>query len=254
MKYKNILLTGGSGKLGQAIIGSKYFSTLLTPSRKILDITKPETIEKLFNNNPIDALIHCAALARMEQCEENPVKALKINIMGTSNLIAEVIRQEKKLKKKIRFIYISTDGVYPGTSGNYSEKDPAIPYNRYGWTKLGAECSVNLLTDFCIIRTSFFDPRNIRFESSSTDAYSSKMTIDSLVKAIAEILENDFVGTINIGSERKSDYKRYREFKPQLKPCKYQDIRKRVPFMLAKDSSLDFSLWKKMGMRKKKEK
>ncbi len=38
---------------------------------------KAETIEKFFNNNPIDAVIHCAALARMKECEENPTKAIQ---------------------------------------------------------------------------------------------------------------------------------------------------------------------------------
>jgi len=252
VKYKKILLTGGSGKLGQAIASSGYFGLLLAPSRKELDITKFSTVERFFNKHSIDAVVHCAALARMAECEEDPVKAISANIIGTSNLVMAVLSEEKKskeknkgkeLQKKIRFIHISTDGVYAGTKGNYSEKDAAIPYNKYGWTKLGAECPVNLLSDFCIIRTSFFDPKNIKFEESAVDAYSSKMPINELVKAIHIMLESGFIGTINIGADKRSDYERYKGFKPSLKPCRLKDILNKVPFNMAYDASLNTKLW-----------
>lgn len=249
MEYRNILLTGGTGKLGQAIINSGYFSSLLTPSREVLDIIKPHSIKKFFDGNSIDAVIHCAALARMVECESNPIKALQTNLIGTCNLVIEVMRKEKKSQREIRFIYISTDGVYPGTRGRYSENDETIPYNKYGWTKLGAECAVNLLSNFCIIRTSFFDAGSIKFDCSPTDAYSSKVPINYLVKAIAKMLKNDFSGTINIGSERKSEHERYKEFKSSLKPCKFQDILKMVSFPMARDASMNCDLWKKIEQK-----
>lgn len=251
MKFKKILLTGSSGKLGQAIIKSGYFKLLLTPHKKVLDITKPNIIKNFFNKHTFDAVIHCAALARMQECELNPDKAIQTNVIGTSNLVTEVLKKEKRSKKKIRFLHLSTDGVYAGVKGNYSEQDATIPYNKYGWTKLGAETVVRLLSNFCIIRTSFFDPKNIRFEESATDAYSSKVTIDYLVKAIHKMLESDFIGVINIGSERKSDYERYKEFRPILKPCKLKDILKTVPFAMAPDASMNVSMWKKIEKSKK---
>ena len=244
MKYPNILLTGGSGKLGTAIIKSKIFSSLLVPSRNILDITNSATTKNFFDDNDIDAVIHCAALARMAQCEKDPVKAIKTNIIGTSNLVTAVMKKEEKLKKSIRFIYISTDGVYSGTKGNYSEQDPTIPYNKYGWTKLGAEGVVNLLSNFCIIRTRFFDPDNIPFNESAVDAYTSSVPVNYLVKSIAKMIENDFVGTINIGGERKSDYDLYRVFNNLLKPCKLKDILKDAGSPMAKDASMNTKLWK----------
>lgn len=246
MKYKKILLTGGSGKLGQAIASSGHFGLLLMPSRKELDITKFSVVEGFFNKHNIDAAIHCAALARMAECEQEPVRAVMANIVGTSNLVMAVLSKEKKLQKKIRFIHISTDGVYAGTKGGYSEKDAVMPYNKYGWTKLGAECPVNLLSDFCIIRTSFFDPNNIKFEESAVDAYSSKMHINDLAKAIHQMLESNFTGTINIGAGKRSDYERYKEYKPSLKPCKLKDILKRVPFNMPYDASLNTELWEKL--------
>src|SRR3989338_3140171 len=179
MEYKNILLTGASGELGKAVTNSRLFLYILAPSRQTLDITKPSTIAKFFNNNYFDAVIHCAAMARIKECEENPAKAIETNIIGTSNLVTAVINKERESGKKIRFVHISTDGVYPGIKGNYSEKDKTMPYNTYGWTKLGAECAVNALSNFCVIRTSFFDPDNMKFKDAATDAYSSKISIRS---------------------------------------------------------------------------
>lgn len=293
MKYKNILLTGGSGKLGIAIIKSGYFHNILAPSSKVLDLTNPSLVGKFFKYNKIDAIIHCAALARMIECENDPIKAMNVNMIGTFNLVKEVIKIKSRMsakqsfpnipekqrnvsefavtcesstfarssqsslaspsfsikKKGIRFIYISTDAVYPGKKGNYSEKDETIPYNKYGWTKLGAECAVNLLSNFCIIRTSFFDPNNIVFDKSLVDIYSSKMNVNELVKAICDMIENDFIGTINIGNSRKSDFARYKEFKPFLKTCKAKDITKNLPFNMASDASLNISLWNEIKSR-----
>jgi len=246
MKYKKILLTGGSGSLGHAIIKLKHFKNFLAPPSKILDITDAKKIRDFFEKNDFDAIIHCAAFARMSECEKNPEKAILINVIGTANLVMNVIEKEKNLKRSIRFIFISTDGVYPGTRGNYSESDETIPYNKYGWTKLGAECAVNMLPNHCIIRTSFFDPKNINFEDAATDAYSSKVPIGYLVKSILVLLNNIFVGTINVGREKRSDYRHYKEFKPNMKKCRLKDIQKNVPFAFYKDCSMNINLWKKI--------
>ena len=246
MKSKKILLTGSTGSLGKAILSLKSGLPFLAPAKNALDITKPITIKSFFQKNDIGAVVHCAALARMKDCNENPAKAIETNIIGTANLVIETINKEKTTGKNIRFIHISTDGVYNGTKGNYSETDAAMPYNHYGWTKLGAECAANLLKNHCIIRTSFFDPKNIKFSESATDSYTSKVTINYLANAVITMLNSNFTGTINIGSERKSDYDTYRKYKPGLKPCKFKDILKTVAFPIAKDASMNVSLWKKI--------
>ena len=132
-----VLLTGGSGTLGKAIHDSKLFPSLLSPSKADLDITSKESVHKFISNHDILTIVHCAALARMGECEKNPMEAIKLNIQGTAHMVEETLRKEKKTGQHIRFIQISTDGVYPGTAGNYKETDAAIPYNLYGWTKLG---------------------------------------------------------------------------------------------------------------------
>ena len=242
---KRILLTGGLGKLGGAINKACFFGGILAPSSKELDITNSAAIQKFLSSNEIAMIIHCAAFARMKECEINPMNAIGVNIVGTCNLVREVLRLKIQEEKDIRFVYVSTDAVYGGKKGNYSEKNPAIPYNKYGWSKLGGECAVNLLSDFCIIRTSFFDPCDIKFEDSATDAFSSRMPINELAVAICQVAQSTFKGTINVGGKRESDYEKYKMHKSSLKKCRLKDILKTVPFGMAKDASMNTSLWRK---------
>ncbi len=244
--HKRILFTGGSGNLGQAIIKSGIFSDILFPSHEEMDISDEKKIAAFFEKNNPDAVIHCAALVDMKEVEKNPEKALNINVLGTANLIEEIVRRERRDGKNIRFIYISTDGVYSCTRGNYSEGDETIPYNNYGWNKLGGECVTHALSNFCIIRTSFFDPQNIKHEFYATDKYSSRLPISYLPKAIKFLLESNFIGTINIGGKKESDYEKYKKIKPDIKPTTHEDIAKKSPIKISRDSSLDSSLWREL--------
>ena len=56
------------------------------------------------------------------------------------------------LQKKIKLIYFSTNHVYPGLKGNYKEKDPILPINKYSISKLGGECSVQMYSNSLILR------------------------------------------------------------------------------------------------------
>ena len=147
-----ILLIGGGGTLGTSIIKSKYFKNLDSPRKNNLNLLSSSSIEK-FLKKKYNLIINCAAVARMKECEKNPLKAIKVNIFGTSNLVNEIIKYEKKFKKKIKLIHISTDGVYPSKKGNYSESDIPLPILVYGKQKLKIEKKIKLLTDnYCIIR------------------------------------------------------------------------------------------------------
>lgn len=243
MKYKSVLLTGYPGNLGTRIIELNKDLNILTPTIQELDIRSEENVRDFFLAHNIDAVIHCAAIAKMALCEEDPVNAIDTNIIGTCNLVKYVLFKESVSHHSIRFIHISTDGVYPSKKGNYSEKAETIPYNKYGWTKLGAETCVNLLSNFCIIRTRFFIPENVYYNESAVDMFTSKITVNELVEAINLLLCSDFCGTINIGGPRKSDYNIHKIYKPDIQPCKRQDIVKHLPFQMSIDASMDVTLW-----------
>ena len=57
------------------------------------------------------------------------------------------------------------------------------------------------------------------------------------------MIEHDFIGIINIGDEKKSGYERYKEFKPLIKKCKFEDIQNYAQIHLAKDCSMNCNKW-----------
>lgn len=238
MTQKITLITGASGKLGKAILAHGLRDRiLLTPRRNELDITKKESVENYFDKHSIDEIIHCAAIASVAISEKEPAIAISTNSIGTAYLV------EASSKRKVRFVYISTDYVYPCENGNYKESDETKPFTLYGWTKLGGELSVKTLDNHCIIRTSFFDPNNIPFDTAFTDSFCSKLPISEIAKEVILLLKNYFVGVINVGCDRVSLYDLYKEHKHKIKP---ENMPVNQEIKRAKDSSLDISLWKSM--------
>ena len=244
-RVKKVLLIGGGGTLGSSIIKSKIFQDLDAPKKKDLNLLKKSNINK-FLKNGYNLIINCAAIARMKECEKNPIKATNVNVFGTLNLVEEIIKHEVKLKKRTKLIHISTDGVYPSTKGNYSENSTLKPYNVYGWTKLCSESIIKVLKNYIIIRTRFFDKNNIRFDSAATDIFTSMIELQNLTKEIKFISLKNFNGVINIGERRRSDYENYKRFKPNIIPCKRKDIIKHLNFEIAKDASMNLNIFKRL--------
>jgi len=247
----SILLTGGSGFLGSRIIKSNLFRGLNYPTRLELDLTNIVSVKRYLSSLDYDTVIHCAALARITNCQQSPEEAILNNIVGTSNLVTKLLEKWKSTKKGFRLIHISTDGVYKGDNGNFHENRGTLPYNYYGWSKLGAECAVRLVPNHVIVRTRFFDQGNISFDESATDIHTSSIPVDDLVSALRKLIDSDFVGTINIGGERISDYERNKQYKRSIKPTTREKIEKIAKVPLSKDTSMDCSLWMTMEKSQK---
>ena len=243
-KNNKILLIGGSGSLGSSILKLKLFKNIDSPSKQDLNLLNTKSIKK-FLNKKYNVIINCAALARMRECEKEPEKAINVNIFGTLNLVKEILSYQNKNKKKIKLIHISTDGVYESEKGNYKENDFLKPYNVYGWTKLGAELIVKMLEHFVIIRTRFFDKTKIRFDTAATDIKTSMLEVRQLAKEIKFISSKNFFGVINVGTSKKSDFFNYKKFK-KIRSCKRKDILKNINFKIAKDSSMNLNLFRRL--------
>ena|SRR3989344_1770382 len=239
MSQTNILITGASGKLGKALVASSLGKRrLFTPSHTEMDITNGCDVEKFLRDKKIDSVIHCAALASVLRCENDPAAAIETNMLGTNNIV------HGALKLHARLIYLSTDYVYPCTDGSYSENDSVAPFTVYGWTKLGGECAAKIVKNHCVIRTSFFEPNNILFDDAPFDSFCSKIPLPELVEAIIFLLDSDFVGTVNVGQERASAYDILKKYKPNILPVSLEEISKKLSVRRAVDSSLDVRLWR----------
>ena len=155
-----ILVTGGSGLLGSRISeiavnqGHEVYSTYNThysphgiPIK--MDLMDEGSCKRAFQKANPEIVIHCAALTNVDLCETNKDIAWKINVEGTRK-IAELCKRHGCF-----LILISTDYVFDGVKGLYSEADKPSPINYYGYTKLKAEEVVKeTLREYCIARTS----------------------------------------------------------------------------------------------------
>jgi dTDP-4-dehydrorhamnose reductase len=241
----NILLLGGSGTLGKKIIKSKKFSNLKYPSKKKLNILNIKNLEKYIIENKIKIIIHCAAIARVKECEANKIKAKKINIDGTYNIVKTVLKLKKNKNFDIKLIFLSSDAVYPSIKGNYKETDRLSPYNIYGKTKYLAEKYVKKLKKFIIIRTRFFDKNKIKFKYSARNIFTSAIEVNLLVKYIAILNNKNFLGIINVGGPKISDYLKYKRYKKKLKSCDKKKIFNELNFKIASDASMNINKLKK---------
>lgn len=157
---EKILITGASGMLGRMVFEtfSRFYedASITTLSRSSfensdthvqLDLSNLEAVSRFLNVNDFDVLVHCAAFVNLAYCKENPEKTKRLHIKAPELL-------SRKIKKAY---YISTDSVFDGQKGKYSETDETNPLNLYAETKHQGERAVmeNAFEAF-IIRCNIF--------------------------------------------------------------------------------------------------
>lgn len=195
---QQILITGGSGKLGIAL--SKILTNSHIGTRENFNFTDMEMMKSFLNHHPeINTIIHCGALVSPPKVNEQVALAIQTNIIGTS-LLSMLCHE-----RKIRLIYISTDYVFSGENGNYSEADGLLPQNKYAWSKLGGESAVHMLENFVIIRMSF-GPDIFPYKAAFVDQFTSRESATVIAEKIKKIAISNFTGVIHVGGTRKSVY------------------------------------------------
>jgi dTDP-4-dehydrorhamnose reductase len=158
-----ILVTGASGLLGlnlslmeigaHSIVGVDRSKLAGTPFEIIkADLLDPEVEHRILDTVKPDTVIHTAALANLEACEEQPETARLLN----SELPGELA--DACARRGIRMIHISTDAVFDGTKdGVYTEEDAPNPQGIYAQTKLEGERNVlSANPGALVVRVNFF--------------------------------------------------------------------------------------------------
>ncbi len=158
-----ILVTGASGLLGinfglqfageHEIIAVANAHRLKDPPFVLhcLDLAEPGVAEKLVFKTRPEIILHCAALANIDQAEQNPELAQRINADVPSELAAAAHQAGAVM------VQISTDSVFDGTRGDYSEMDETHPINVYARTKLAGEQAVLAANPEAIVaRVNFY--------------------------------------------------------------------------------------------------
>ena len=228
MEQSTILYTGGSGLLGREL--KKIAPQFVFPTHSEFDITNISQMREYLNGKDIKTLVHGAAFTSPPKAEQNPISALETNILGTSNIV--------KLcsEKGIRLIYISTDYVFSGDKGNYSEEDSVRPVNKYAWSKLGGECAVRMYDNSLIVRTSFGE-NEFPYPKAFVDQYTSRESVSTFARKLKKLIDSNLTGIIHVGAPRRTVYEYAKSLDPEKEIGELSV--ESVPFKAPRDTSLN---------------
>lgn len=145
-----IWITGAGGLIGHWLVQTapEFMpgAAVVPLTREDLDLTDFREVRDRFRRASPAMVIHCAALSRSPECQQNPGRARAINV-GATVLLAELAADRP-------FFFFSSDLVFDGRTGNYDESAAVNPLTVYAETKVEAEAFVLSNPRHTVIRTS----------------------------------------------------------------------------------------------------
>ena len=149
----DILLTGGSGQVGRAILRSAAPTgwRFHAPGRDGLDLEDVSSLNMVLASRPWGAVINCGAYTAVDRAESEAGRCWAINATAPSVLALWCA------EKAIPLIHLSSDYVYGGDkSSPYVEADRLAPLSVYGASKAAGDLAVTTAGGrFVILRTSW---------------------------------------------------------------------------------------------------
>ena len=161
---KKIIVTGSNGLLGQKVTDLsiqdseiELIATSVGPNRhnlkdgyryEELDILDLDRLNQLVARYQPDSIIHTAAMTNVDACEAERAKCYALNVQSVKNLVDVCQRRD------IQLIHLSTDFIFDGEDGPYTEEAEPNPLSYYGETKLESELILkNSSCQWAILRT-----------------------------------------------------------------------------------------------------
>ncbi|MBF0347409.1 MAG: UDP-4-amino-4,6-dideoxy-N-acetyl-beta-L-altrosamine transaminase [Magnetococcales bacterium] len=217
-----IFLTGVSGLLGSnlawyfkdrsEVTGTFHTHPVTIPGVETLwlDLEDyPRTREVLKQVAP-DFIVHCASRTDVDRQETDKEGSWRSNVL-TTRVLLDAARD-----LACRFVFVSTDSVYPGNRGSYKEGDATDPRNWYGRTKLEAERMVLSHPGSLVLRTNIFGWNVINKESIAewflnhlrqgstvtgfTDAFFSSIYTFNFAELLEQCLLRGVTGLFNLAA------------------------------------------------------
>jgi dTDP-4-dehydrorhamnose reductase len=218
------LLTGVSGLLGLNVAkillqdGCELTGVSLRHEVKMdglawlaCDLGDTGALQALVRKLKPKIIIHAAAATDVDWCQKNPDAAFILNTQACGSLVS--IANEVGAK----IIYISTDSVFDGRKGCYSEDDEPNPLNVYARTKWEGERLVAAeATNWVVLRTNIFgwngqnksslaewivqELRARREIIGFEDVVFSPLLASDLGRVISQIIRRDLRGLYHAGS------------------------------------------------------
>ena len=153
--YNNVLITGGSGMLAQALIRALRARGIepTAIARAELDIADPHAVAAVINRIKPTLILNCAAYTKVDAAEQDEPTATAVNATGAA-YVARIAAANLA-----RFVHFSTDFVFDGRARRpYRTNDQPSPVSAYGRSKLAGEHAI-MNSDYdpiyLIIRTAW---------------------------------------------------------------------------------------------------
>ena len=149
----SLIIFGGSGQLGKSL--SSLFPEAISYSHssdnRKADITNFERLKEIFESEKPEIVINASAFTNVDACELEKERAFAVNSLGVMN-IASLCREYSS-----KFIHFSTDYVFRGNKGQYSEDSVPDPINYYGFSKsIGDAYALSLPSSLVILSPAMF--------------------------------------------------------------------------------------------------
>lgn len=222
---RRVLVTGASGLLGSnlVLLHPAWWDMVALTNEHSIDRPPPgvtcaranllvQPIDSALTPLlPLDAIIHTVALTDVDRCEREPEYAMALNTDLSAAVAAFARRHD------IHLVHISTDHIFDGREGDYTETSTARPMNAYARTKLAAEERIlQAGTQSAIVRTDFFGfslrdrPDLAGWVCSALarrepirlfhDARFSPLLANALVSALIEIVDRHLTGVLHVAA------------------------------------------------------
>jgi dTDP-4-dehydrorhamnose reductase len=192
-----VLVTGANGFVGYYLVkalleqGYEVLATAMGENRlsfnqpqfhyASMDFTDPFAVHDVFHQHTPGVVIHAGAMSKPDACEKEQWQAYLVNVEGTLNLLSNAEEQ------KAYFIFLSTDFVFDGEKGMYTEEDERNPINFYGRTKMDAEDAVmEYPFAWSIVRTCFVYGKNHAGRQDFVELIHEKLRTQTFMKIVAD--------------------------------------------------------------------
>ena len=215
-----IIVLGGSGLVGNAILEKQWnnFEIISTNNKNKINIQNNRSVQiklpedfnhlntLLLTEKP-DVVINTIAYSNVDFCESHKDECYSLHVKMNEKISTVCSKINSRL------IFLSTDYVFDGKKGNYSEGDIPNPVNYYGYTKMLAEKLVLQHNKNTVVRTSsiygwgerirflnfvLHDLRNKKEVLAYNNVSSTPTLIDDLVDALFEISKKDVSGILHV--------------------------------------------------------
>jgi dTDP-4-dehydrorhamnose reductase len=195
---KKILVTGGEGRFAKVLRNKKSKYNFIFRNKRQLNILSYISIKNNIKRFKPHYILHLAGLSRpMKIHEKNIKKSIDLNIIGTANIVKACF------EKNLKIIHFSTSYVYPGKKGKYLETDPLLPWNNYGWSKLGSESTVQMYKNSLILRTCMTEKPFVH-NSAFANVKTNFIYHDDFIRIFFKIIDKK--GVFNIGGKAQTVY------------------------------------------------